>query len=65
VDFVESVDREGLFPSYFRIARDGDRVMVDDGSGAFVTWTAPQLSDAPMHAVSLPAPPTRQEAIPA
>jgi hypothetical protein len=47
IEFVESVQQHGLFPSYYRIIRRDDRVMVDDGSGAFVTWTSPAPTDAP------------------
>lgn len=46
IEFVESVSRDGLFPSYYRIIRREDRVMVDDGSGVFVTWTSASPSDA-------------------
>lgn len=45
IEFVESVDRDGLFPSYYRIVRRDDRVMVDDGSGVFVSWTAASPSE--------------------
>jgi hypothetical protein len=41
IEFVESVLQHGLFPSYYRIIRRDDRVMVDDGSGMFVSWTSP------------------------
>ena len=41
IEFVEDVQQHGLFPSYYRIIRRDDRVMVDDGSGVFVTWTSP------------------------
>jgi hypothetical protein len=46
IEFVEGVGEHGLFPSYYRIIRREDRVMVDDGSGVFVTWTSP-APDAP------------------
>jgi hypothetical protein len=46
IEFVESVQQHGLFPSYYRIIRRDDRVMVDDGSGVFVSWTAPASSEA-------------------
>jgi hypothetical protein len=46
IEFVESVDRDGLFPSYYRVIRRDDRVMVDDGSGVFVSWTSASSSDA-------------------
>jgi hypothetical protein len=46
IEFVESVERDGLFPSYYRVIRRDDRVMVDDGSGVFVSWTSASPSDA-------------------
>ena len=47
IEFVEEIQQHGLFPSYYRIIRRDDRVLVDDGSGNFVTWTAPAVSEAP------------------
>jgi hypothetical protein len=47
IEFVESVEQHGLFPSYYRIIRREDRVLVDDGSGMFVTWTSPAPPDVP------------------
>ena len=47
IEFVEAIEQHGLFPSYYRIIRRDDRVMVDDGSGNFVTWTAPSVSEEP------------------
>ena len=47
IEFVESVQQHGLFPSYYRIIRRDERVMVDDGSGVFVTWTSPSSPDVP------------------
>lgn len=47
IEFVEDVQQHGLFPSYYRIIRRDDRVMVDDGSGVFVTWTSPSSPEAP------------------
>jgi hypothetical protein len=47
IEFVEDIEKHGLFPSYYRIIRRDDRVLVDDGSGAFVTWTSATSADAP------------------
>jgi hypothetical protein len=47
IEFVEGVEEHGLFPNYYRIIRREDRVMVDDGSGVFVTWTSPASPDVP------------------
>ena len=46
IEFVEDVEQHGLFPSYYRIIRRDDRVLVDDGSGMFVTWSSPTPADA-------------------
>ena len=48
IEFVESVEQHGLFPSYYRVIRRDDRVLVDDGSGAFVTWVSPASPDVPV-----------------
>ncbi len=47
IEYVESVESDGLFPSYYRIIRRDDRVMVDDGSGVFVSWTSASPSETP------------------
>jgi len=47
IEFVEGIEKHGLFPSYYRIIRREERVMVDDGSGVFVTWTSPAPADTP------------------
>jgi hypothetical protein len=47
IEFVEEVQQHGLFPSYYRIIRREDRVMVDDGSGVFVSWTSPPSDETP------------------
>ena len=47
IEFVESVEQHGLFPNYYRFIRRDDRVMVDDGSGGFVTWTSPAPPEVP------------------
>ncbi len=45
-DFVERVHREGLLPSHYRVMHRGDRIMVDDGSGIFVSWKAAPSASA-------------------